>query len=74
VLNEQLESTSAAAPATCGVAIEVPLKVAKPPLRTVEKMAVPGAPMSTLVAPKLEKEDLLSRLSVAATANTFGAL
>src|SRR5262244_3122487 len=32
VLNEHLESTSAAAPETCGVAIEVPLKTAKPPL------------------------------------------
>src|SRR5262245_24412291 len=74
VFRLHLESTSAAAPATCGVAIEVPLKLAKPPLRTVETMAVPGAPRSTLVAPKLEKEDLLSLLSVAATANTFGAL
>ena len=37
VLRLQLESTSAAAPATCGVAIEVPLKMEKPPLRTVEK-------------------------------------
>src|SRR6266540_591691 len=48
VLNVHLESTSAAAPETCGGAIEV--------------------------APKLEKEDFASRLSVAATDNTFGAL
>src|SRR5262245_9240301 len=74
VLNEHLESTSAAAPETCGVAIDVPLKMEKPPLRTVERMAVPGAPRSTIVAPKLEKEDFASRLSVAATDNTFGAL
>src|SRR5262245_2014789 len=74
VLNEHLESTSAAAPETCGVAIDVPLKMEKPPLGTVERMAVPGAPRSTVVAPKLEKEDFASRLSVAATDNTFGAL
>src|SRR5262245_7841974 len=74
VLNVHLESTRAAAPETCGVAIEVPLKMEKPPLRTVERMAVPGAPRSTVVAPKLEKEDFASRLSVAATDTTFGAL
>src|SRR5262245_29901811 len=74
VLNVRLDSTNAAAPETCGVAIEVPLKKAKPPLRTVERMLVPGAPRSTVVAPKLEKEDFASRLSVAATDNTFVAL
>src|SRR5262245_13909492 len=74
VFRVHLESTSAAAPETCGVAIEVPLKMEKPPLRTVERIAVPGAPRSTIVAPKLEKEDFASRLSVAATDNTFGAL
>src|SRR5262249_29569842 len=73
VLNEHLESTSAAAPETCGVVIEVPLKTAKPALGTVERMLVPGAPRSTVVAPKLEKDDFASRLSVAATDNTFGA-
>src|SRR5262245_34010885 len=74
VLREHLDSTKAAAPETCGVAIEVPLKMEKPPLRTVERMAVPGAPRSTVVAPKFEKEDFASRLSVDATASTFGAL
>src|SRR2546428_2473675 len=51
------EHNNATAPATCGEAIEVPLK--KPyvvvAVRVVLRMLTPGAAMSTLFAPKLEK-------------------
>jgi hypothetical protein len=63
VVNRQLACTSAARPATCGVAIEVPLQLAKapimppwqalPPGTAVDQMAVPGAATSTHV-PKFE--------------------
>jgi hypothetical protein len=61
-------STSAAAPATCGVAIEVPLIVfvAVLLLYQADVMLTPGAMMSTQV-PKLEKLAAASLLWVAPT-------
>ena len=44
-------STRAAAPDTCGVAIDVPLKNAYPLFGTVDKTATPGAPRCTEAAP-----------------------
>src|SRR5260370_22024001 len=46
--------SKAAAPVTCGVAIEVPLKIPKLLLGRVLKMPTPGAPSITERAPKLE--------------------
>ena len=40
---------AAAAPATCGLAIDVPLRVAVPPLSHVDRMELPGAKRSTQV-------------------------
>ena len=40
---------AATAPATCGLAIDVPLRVAVPPLSHVDKMELPGAKRSTQV-------------------------
>src|SRR5262249_39113506 len=63
-------STSADAPVTCGVAIDVPLRVARAvsllPLTNDDTMLTPGAKMSTQV-PKLENEARLSLASVAPT-------
>ena len=42
---------SAIAPATCGVAMDVPLYEDQVSTGTVERIALPGAPRSTLVAP-----------------------
>src|SRR6266511_1181226 len=58
-------ATRAAAPATCGVAIEVPLMVLVAVSLVIqdEVMLTPGAKMSTQV-PKLENEARLSLLSV----------
>src|SRR2546426_4252120 len=75
-----LPMMSAATPATCGVAIEVPESSAYPlgsqseqaPLGTVESVLTPGAPRSTVVGPKFEKDARLSLWSVAATAMMYG--
>src|SRR5213080_3002208 len=45
------DSSSAAAPDTCGVAIDVPLIVAYPPPAMVERMPTPGAASCTDCAP-----------------------
>src|SRR5258708_3567494 len=50
VLREHWERTSAAAPATCGVAIEVPLRDAYPPWY-VDTIPTPGAARATDVGP-----------------------
>src|SRR5919199_817851 len=50
---------SAHAPATCGVAIEVPLKTAKPPPGTDELMLEPGASSSTRGL-EFENDDIVS--------------
>src|SRR4051794_20164731 len=50
---------TAQAPATCGVAIEVPLKTAKPPPGTDELIEDPGAHRSSSV-PEFENEDTVS--------------
>ena len=54
-------------PATCGVAIEVPLKLPKRLPGSVDMMPAPGAATSTLVAPKFEKLASRFERSVAAT-------
>src|SRR4051794_24499772 len=66
-------STSAAAPATCGVAIEVPLMVlvAVSAVFHAEVMSTPGAKMSVQV-PKFEKEARASVLVVALTVIASG--
>ena len=74
VLSAHLDSTSTAAPETCGVAIEVPLRKAKLPPMVVERTSTPGAPRCTLEGPTFEKNASESVLSVAATATTLGAL
>ena len=51
VSSAQCESTSAAAPATCGVAMDVPLKKAYVFPIVVERMSNPGAPRWTDAAP-----------------------
>ena len=69
-------SKSAAAPATCGDAIEVPLMVARVELLTpiqLEVMFTPGAKISRHV-PKLLKLARTSVISVAPTVMAFGAL
>jgi hypothetical protein len=57
---------SAAEPATCGEAMEVPDSVVVPPPSLVERMLEPGAQMSTQ-EPKLLKEDSALVLVVEAT-------
>jgi len=42
---------NAAAPVTCGVAIDVPLNDAYVPLGVVDQIPLPGAPRSTVEAP-----------------------
>src|SRR6266545_1688978 len=66
-------ATRAAAPATCGVAIEVPLMVLVAVSLVIqdEVMLTPGAKMSTQV-PKLENEARLSLMSVAPTVIAAG--
>ena len=66
---------SAMAPATCGLAIEVPESTAVPLLlvELAEVMLPPGAKMS-MQAPKLENEDMPSPRSVEPTVIAFGAL
>ena len=58
--------STAKAPATCGVAIEVPLRVPKAPPGTAAKMLLPGASRSTSVA-WLEKPETVSALVVLPT-------
>ena len=60
------ERITANAPATCGVAIEVPLSDAKPPPGTAELMLEPGASRSRICA-LLEKLDTVSDLVVEPT-------
>ena len=68
-------STSAAAPVTCGVAIEVPLivLVAVSDVSHEDVMFWPGAKMSTQV-PKFENEARASVLVVAPTVIALGSL
>ena len=51
VSSVQRESTSAAAPETCGVAIDVPLEKLYVLPMVVDRMSTPGAPRSTEAAP-----------------------
>src|SRR5215212_6942688 len=64
---------SAATPATCGLAIEVPLMVLVPLLIQVLVMLLPGAYASTQL-PQFEKLDLASLLVLEAVVNTPEAL
>src|ERR1051325_495223 len=64
---------SAAAPATCGDDIEVPLKNEYVLPGVVLRMLLPGAATSTAVAPKWVKPVSASDEFVAATAMMFGA-
>src|SRR6185369_15633809 len=68
-------STSAAAPATCGAAIDVPLPTAieMSDARPADMMDTPGANRSTQ-PPWLENGARASALSLAATVNASGAL
>jgi Asp/Glu/hydantoin racemase len=68
-----LESSSAAAPATCGEAIDVPEIVAVDvvELLQAEVIALPGAKMSTQL-PQLEKEERASLEVVEPTVSAFG--
>src|SRR6476469_316861 len=61
----------AAAPATCGVAIDVPLIVFVPPLSQSDVMFTPGAKMSVQV-PKFENEARASLVAVALTVIASG--
>jgi hypothetical protein len=65
----------AAAPATCGVAMDVPLMVlvAVSLVNQAEVMFTPGAKLSRQV-PKLEKDARLSLMSVAPTVMAAGVL
>ncbi len=64
---------SAAAPVTCGVAMDVPLYELYPP-STVDHMALPGAPMSTVVTPYWENEEKPPVDVIDATAITLALL
>src|SRR5258708_4281876 len=57
-------------PATCGVAIEVPLRMAKPPPGTEEWIEPPGARKLTKLA-ELLKNETASLLSVLPTAKAL---
>jgi hypothetical protein len=67
---------SAAAPATCGEAMDVPdSKMYSPSCcGYVDPMFSPGAPRSTETAPKFEKPARVSLLVVAATQTTLLAV
>ena len=67
------ERTAAAAPATCGVAMEVPLIEAMAVVEAVpaDVIPTPGAYRSTQ-APKLEKDAWRSDASLAATVSALG--
>ena len=60
---------SATVPATCGAAIEVPLKPAYPPPGTLERTFTPGAAMFGLMppsmpdVPRLEKSAMVLLMS-----------
>jgi len=66
-------SRVAAAPATCGVAMEVPDLTAKliGPLKKVEVIDFPGAAISVQL-PKFENDDIESSLSVLITVIILG--
>ena len=66
-------STSAAAPATCGAAIEVPCSQSWVEPGTVDMIHSPGANTSTLWSPKLEKLAASSLWVEAPTHSTFGS-
>src|SRR3954464_2526106 len=66
-----LDSRTAAAPVTCGVAIEVPEIVFVPPPSQSEVTLTPGAKRSTQ-EPKLEKDARRSVVSVAPTVRAAG--
>jgi hypothetical protein len=51
VLRVQTDNSNNAAPETCGVAMDVPLKVPYDELGRVEIMFTPGAPRCTVVGP-----------------------
>jgi len=65
---------NAAAPATCGVAIDVPLSVAVEVFDELYVLNIPdpGAARSTLTGPKFEKPDLVSDELDEATDRTLG--
>ena len=69
---------SAAAPETCGAAIEVPLIVVFPPPRAVELMLLPGAVSSGLMSssarsgPREDVAEMPSLLSVLPTVRARG--
>jgi hypothetical protein len=64
-----MSHSRAAAPATCGAAIEVPENPMYPPPRLVEMMSTPGAAISTSSF-ELEKLACVESESVAATETT----
>ena len=63
---------SAAAPVTCGAAIDVPLWLAQIPPRIVLMIETPGAARSTLRAPVLANHGTLPSPPAAVTHTTFG--
>ncbi len=65
------DSTRAATPATCGLAIDVPLLYPYPD-GSVLRITSPGAAMSTPIAPTFENWASWSSWSVAATEMMFG--
>ncbi len=69
-----LLSSTAAAPATWGVAIDVPLKNPYPSSGRVLRIFTPGAASSTELTPKFEKKASRSSSSVAATATILSRL
>ena len=62
----------AATPLTCGVAIDVPLKVLYVLFGVVLRISRPGAPTCTVCLPKLEKPARASVRVVAATEMMLG--
>ena len=65
-------NSKAATPATCGLAMEVPLMVLEPPLNQVDVMLEPGPKMSTQ-EPKLEKPERASLMVVEPTVMALAA-
>src|SRR3954447_934531 len=68
-----LDSSRAATPATCGLAMDVPLMRAVAPPGAVEVMSTPGAYPSTQSGPQFENHALWSLRSEAAVVNALGA-
>src|SRR5215471_9127035 len=67
IVSSHVASIRAAAPDTCGAAIDVPTPLPYEFPGSVDGMLLPGAPMSTVFAPKFEKDASPSFSSVAAT-------